>query len=56
MQINSLDVDYGAFMAAQYDLLAVGDGLRHGHTAPAMSPGIAGTRDPLGLLRRRVIP
>jgi hypothetical protein len=39
MRIYTLDIDYGAFMATTYDLLAVGDGLRHGHDAPAMSGG-----------------
>jgi hypothetical protein len=55
MRIHTLYIDYGWFMAPFYVPLAVGDGLGHGHAAPAMFPGIAGTRDPLGLLRRRVI-
>jgi hypothetical protein len=36
MQIRSLHVVYGEFMAPAYDLLAVGHGLLHGHDAPAM--------------------
>jgi hypothetical protein len=44
MRIDSLSVDYGEFIAAVNDLLAVGDGLLHVHPAPAMSAGMAGFR------------
>jgi hypothetical protein len=47
MQIDSLNVDYGEFIAVLYDPLAVSDGLLHGRAAPAMSSGAAGYRGPL---------
>jgi hypothetical protein len=47
MEIRTLYIDYGEFMVRRYDLLAVRDGLLHGHAAPAMSLGDSGYRDPL---------
>jgi hypothetical protein len=41
MQIRTLYIDYGEFIVRRYDLLAVRDGLLHGHAAPAMSLGMA---------------
>jgi hypothetical protein len=36
MRFGSFVVDYGEFMARKYVALAVGDGLLHGLSAPAM--------------------